>query len=214
MTRIPDTGGRRRVVRGLGAALLIAPLPSWAFAGRLDEREAAGIFLVKLSEKAIRELTQSNLTDQEKEERLRALLQEGFDFETIARFILGRYWRRASRAELDAFVDAFTDMIVARFLPLFADYSGGSIKVGTVRKFGDNLPYFNVSSMIEQEGADSVNVDWRIRRLDGAYKIVDIVAEGVSIAVTLRSEYGAVLKQNGGDVAALTETLRQRMAER
>lgn len=203
---------RRLLIRAFAGALLIAPLSFRVFPGRAGDRADAGAFLASLSERAIRELTQSGLSEQEKEARLRALLRDGFDFETIGRFVLGRYWRRASRSELDAFLAAFEDMIVTRFLPLFADYSGEPIKVGTVRPFGNNANYFNVSSTIGQDDAEPVHVDWRVRHVDGSYKVVDIVAEGVSIAVTLRSEYGAVLKQNRGDVAALTEALRQRMA--
>ncbi len=36
--------------------------------------------------------------------------------------------------------------------------------------------------------------------------------EGVSIAITLRSEYSSFIRQHGGDVGALTESLRQRVA--
>ncbi|MCH7795062.1 MAG: ABC transporter substrate-binding protein, partial [Proteobacteria bacterium] len=43
---------------------------------------------------------------------------------------------------------------------------------------------------------------------DDGYRIVDIVAEGISIAVTLRSEYTSVLKQSGGDIDALVRKLR------
>jgi phospholipid transport system substrate-binding protein len=59
-----------------------------------------------------------------------------------------------------------------------------------------------------RERGEPVRIDWRVRRRDDGYRIVDIVAEGISIAVTLRSEYTSVLKQNGGDVGALVRQLR------
>lgn len=209
---------RRRLVRRVGLTLLAGPLMLGPLlvrptSGRADSAETAATFLASLSDRAIRQLTQPGVDDQEKKARLRTLLREGFDFQTIGRFILGRYWRRAGPDALAAFLAAFEDMLVARFLPLLADYSGTPLRVGAVRPFGNNPNYFNVSSTIEQPGAEPVRIDWRVRRADGAYKVVDIVAEGVSIAVTLRSEYGTVLRQTGGDLAALTQTLRQRMAQ-
>src|SRR3546814_13407450 len=53
---------------------------------------------------------------------------------------------------------------------------------------------------------------FRSRETDGTFKILDIVAEGVSMAITLRSEYGAVLKNNGGQLPPLTEALREKVA--
>jgi len=51
-----------------------------------------------------------------------------------------------------------------------------------------------------------------MRQTGQGFKIVDIVAEGVSIAVTLRSEYGSALKNNGGNVAKLVEELRVKLS--
>ena len=53
--------------------------------------------------------------------------------------------------------------------------------------------------------------EWRIRIIDGKYKIVDIVAEGVSLAMTLRSAYGAFISRHGGDVRALITNLREEL---
>ena len=43
-------------------------------------------------------------------------------------------------------------------------------------------------------------------------QILDIVPEGVSMAITFRSEYGSFVKANGGDLGKLIETLRQKLA--
>ena len=55
-------------------------------------------------------------------------------------------------------------------------------------------------------------MEWRIRIINGKYKIVDIVAEGVSLAMTLRSAYGAFIARHGGDVRALITNLQEELA--
>ncbi|MFQ5774513.1 MAG: phospholipid-binding protein MlaC [Kiloniellaceae bacterium] len=172
----------------------------------------AGAFLIDLSQRAIAHLTAPGISEEEKERRFRVLMNEGFDIEAIGRFVLGRYWRGASQTERKAFLAAFEDMIVYRFLPLFADYSGETLKIGAVRQFGENPNLFSVSSELRRRQGEPIEVAWRIRKTENGYKILDIVAQGVSIAVTLRSEYASVLKRNGGKVSALTQALRDKIA--
>lgn len=172
----------------------------------------AGAFLREFTKRAMEQLTERNIDESEQERRFHILIQEGFDIPSIGRFVLGRYWRPASEAQRVEFLSTFEDMIVHRFQPLFSEYSGERIKVGLVRPFKNNPDFVSVSSEVEREANPPVKVDWRIRRREGEFKVVDIVAEGISIAVTLRSEYNSVLKQNGGDVGALTEVLRGKIA--
>lgn len=200
---------------GLGRTLRIVVFAGLFAAGIMPGRglaaDDAGAFLVDLSARAIDQLTDPAASAEEKEQRFRVLMKEGFDIEAIGRFVLGRYGRTVGRSEQEAFLDAFEDMIVFRFLPLFEDHSRDRLRVGTVRPFGSSEDIYNVSSELQRKEGEPVKIDWRIRRVQTQYKILDVIAEGVSIAVTLRSEYGSVLKQNGGSVMELTRVLREKL---
>ena len=187
------------------SALLVAVAPARAAA-------EAGQFLSELTERAIDRLTEPGISDEEQKRRFRSLVNEGFDIPAISRFVLGRYWRRANEVQQQAFTRVLEDLVVHRFLPAFAEIKGEKIEVGLVRPFAKNPDYFSVSSKLGRDGDESIRIDWRIRQSGGVFKIVDVVAEGVSIAVTLRSEYNSVLKRNGGDVDALTQILRDKIA--
>ena len=67
-----------------------------------------------------------------------------------------------------------------------------------------------METKLRRAKGEAIHVNWRVRKHGEGYKIVDIIAEGISIAVTLRSEYVSVLKRNGGDVDALTLVLREK----
>jgi phospholipid transport system substrate-binding protein len=169
----------------------------------------AGNFLTELTDRAVAQLTEPGLAEAERKRRFRRLLNEAFDLPVIGRFVLGRYWRRADAAQRSDFLDAFEDMMLYRFLPLFSEFSSERFDVGPARPYKNNPDFVSVESKLRQENGEPIHVNWRVRKHGDGYKIVDIVAEGISIAVTLRSEYVSVLKRNGGDVDALTQVLRE-----
>ncbi len=135
-------------VRRPAVAILAAMLLAVLFAGqaRAQGAQDAGRFLAELTDRAVDQLTEPGLSDDEQERRFRGLIGEGFDIPAIGRFVLGRYWRRASEAERATFLATFEDLIVHRFLPLFAEYSGDKISVGVARPFKSNPDFISVSS--------------------------------------------------------------------
>lgn len=199
----------RRVVLGLAAVFLAAGLSLPVRAGAV---EGPGKFLVELTERAISQLTEPGLADDEQERRFHRLLNEGFDLPEIGRFVLGRYWRGASEAQRSGFLTVFEDLMVHRFLPLFAEFSVERFEIGASKPFKNNPNFISVASRLLRLEGEPIKIAWRMRERDGDYKIVDIVAEGVSMAVTLRSEYVSVLKRNRGDISALIDTLRAKIA--
>jgi phospholipid transport system substrate-binding protein len=48
-------------------------------------------------------------------------------------------------------------------------------------------------------GGKPIQLDYQMRKTEGGWKIYDIVVEGVSLVLTYRSEFDAVVKQQGID---------------
>ncbi len=191
----------------LALALLVLP----AAARALDTNQAAS-FLEELQEKAASRLGDSSVSDKEKEDHFRKLFNENFDVPAIGRFVIGRYWRAASQEDQKAFLAVFEDAMVQRFLPLLAENSSERFNIGNVTPDARNDNMALIDSRIDRTEGEPYKVSWRVRETDGDFKILDIVAEGVSMAITLRSEYGTVLKNNGGQLPPLTEALREKVA--
>ena len=91
---------------------------------------------------------------------------------------------------------------------------GGTKGVERVEVTGSRL-VGNEDSMVStrinlgNEGSPH-NVEWRVRQGDAGHRIIDVVAEGVSLAVTTRNEFGAIVSQRGMD--GLLAQLRERRA--
>ena len=204
-------------MRNLLSKTLLAPLAVlcalWLqpVAAAVDTKQAAD-FLASLQEKAASRLGDASVTKEEKEQHFRKLFNENFDVPAIGRFVIGRYWRAASDVDQKAFLAVFEDAMVQRFLPLLAENSSERFQIGTVTRDSANEDMALIDSRIDRGGAEPYRVAWRVRESDGTFKILDIVAEGVSMAITLRSEYGTVLKNNGGQLPPLTDALRDKVA--
>lgn len=192
------------------ATLLAAPPMARATQGApLESRKDAGDFLVALGEKAVGQLSDESLDESERERWFRDLFNESFDVPAISKFVLGANWRRASEQEKADFLDVFEDVIVQRFLPLFSDYSVETFKIDRIRRDANNANHVFVNSTIFRESGEPVSVEWRVREDEAGHQILDIVAEGVSMAITLRQEYGSVVRQSG--VGGLVRQLRRKV---
>ena len=150
------------------------------------------------------------ISEEERESRFRKLFTAGFDVETISKFILGPHWRRASDPQRKDFLAVFEDAVVQRFLPMFAEYSGETFTIGQERRDEKNTKHVFVPVEVHFDEGEPYRIEWRLREVDDSYKIIDVHAEGVSLAITLRQEYGTFVKRNGID--ELIKHLRKKVA--
>ena len=170
--------------------------------------ESAEKFVTMMASDAITFLGDDSLSMEDKEQRFSKLLSRSFDMSTIGRFALGKYWRQASPEQRDDYQSLFRDMIIEVYSRRFSEYNGQELKVRESRATGDND--VTVSSfIIPPNGGQEVQVDWRIRKKKGQYKVIDVVVEGVSMALTQRSDFSSVIQRGGGDISVLLNHLRK-----
>ena len=146
----------------------------------------------------------------QREARFRELFHEDFDVPAIARFVLGRYWRIATPEEQQEFVRLFSEYATLAYSHRLAQYSGETLKVTGSR--ADREGSIVTSFIVHTNGAPPARVDWRLTWADGTYKITDVIVEGISMAVTQRSEFASVIRRHGGQVQGLLTLLRQKTA--
>ena len=171
------------------------------------DREEAETFIRALSSQAARTLSSHDLSDTKRIRYFRELLAATIDLESIGRFVLGRHWRKATDVERLEFLQLFEDITVYTWSKRFRDYSDQGLTVIQMRpESGDTVVESTVRQ--PQQGAP-LSVVWRLRRSAKGIRVTDIVVEGVSMAVTYRSEYSAVI-QHLGSVSGLLVILREK----
>lgn len=164
-------------------------------------------FINGLTSEGIGFLSNENLDEAARRKSFEKLLNRSFDMSTIGRFAIGRHWKTANKAQRSQYQKLFRNMVIEVYSQRFSDYQGQSIKVKSARPEGkyDIL----VSSMIIPKSGEKIRLDWRVRPKKGKYKVVDVVVEGVSMALTQRSDFASVIQRGGGDVNVLLAHLEK-----
>lgn len=165
-------------------------------------------FVKDMGDKAFASLSEVGLTQDQRTERFRGLLNDAFDLPRIARFTLGRYWRTATDEEKAEFVTLFEKFVIQAYSTRFQDMSGKKLNVINAREVSASQAL--VLSEIAIPGKPSVKINWRVRSKDDVHKIVDVMVEGISMSVTQRDEFAAVIRQTGGKVGGLIKALRRK----
>lgn len=142
--------------------------------------------------------------------RFRELFHSDFDCPGIARFVLGRYWRTASEEEQQEFVQLFQDYVVFVYTARLSNFGGEALKVRGSRSDGGGVMVS--TDMINPGAASPLRIDWKLVADNGTYKISDVIVEGVSMAVTQRSEFASIVQRNGGQVRGLIAMMREKTA--
>ncbi len=138
---------------------------------------------------------------------LKDLIRRGFNLELTSQFVLGKIWKRATPEQRAEFQDLFTVYLLnsyARHL--------GSFRVETLTVVASH-PVGEKDVLVETsvEGADGMaSPVWRVRAHDGQYRIIDVSVDGISLALTQRREFAAVVNRQGLD--GLLQMLRDKLA--
>ena len=175
----------------------------------------AEAFVQQNIEKSYAILNDSALSPRQRADQFRALLTGIMDAKRVALFTLGQYGRMASNAEIDDFANAFPDFVAALIQHDLAGNPGENLTVtgSVVRAPDDVIVTTSLAGSPRGNGAP-IRMGFRIRKdANGADTLVDLQVEGVSMAMTQRSDFSSWLQQHHGDVRALSQELRIRAKE-
>ena len=168
-----------------------------------------GSYVMEMTTTAINTLTDKSISQNEKESQFGKLFDKNFDIPSISRFVLGKYWKQASLDQKKNFIKAFRNYVVKTYSSRFNEYSGEKLKLVNYEN-EKNPKIFLVHTILERQDAPVIKVDWRIGKKKDRFVILDIIIEGISLAITQRSEFVSVIDQNEGSIDQLISLLKER----
>jgi phospholipid transport system substrate-binding protein len=128
------------------------------------------------------------------------------DFEEATRLAVGRAWQSATPEQKKKLVSEFRRMLVRTYSNAIESYQGQTMKVLPSRgQKGDDA---TVRAQFIRAGGQPLPLEFQARKTEQGWKIYDIAVEGVSLVLTYRSEFDAVVKQGG------IEALIKRLSEK
>jgi phospholipid transport system substrate-binding protein len=204
---------RRQLILGS-----LALLP-WLLPGGIARAEpspaAAEAVVRRLVDQVWRLLAEQGVENLNRDDLL-LVLDEGTDLTLLGRLVLGRYWRQANQEQQSEYLSLFRRYMFQTFVQRLRQYAGSDLSyVGERFQIIASRPVGErdilVQSRVAPPSSQPLRVDWRLREAPGEPVIIDLIVEGISLLVTQRSEFAAVLERGGVD-GLLTE-LRARVTQ-
>jgi len=199
----------------LKLSLIIAIMSTmWAIATPLSAQDAAADdtrgaieFIETLAAETIAVWSDSKLNEEERYAAFRAIFENATDINLIARGMLGRHFASASRDERTAYMNAMSDYVVAEFDKRMQQVGFEQLNViGTKPASGRNGHIF-VRTEVQREQGQPILADWRVRKKNGKFQIVNLEFEGINLMITNRDVFGAKVKAVG--LSGLIEWLKE-----
>ncbi len=182
----------------------------YALPARADvDAAAAQKFVEDVTNDGIENIINANISQKEKDARFAKLFNNALDMKFIGQFVLGRYWRTATPAQREAFIDAYREMNIKTWSKRFDEFKGRDFKfTGTTPSNSANQVFVN--STVPMPEGEPAKVVWRVKQTGNSFKIVDIIIENVSLAITARNEYNAYIKKAPNGIDDLIKDLQQK----
>jgi phospholipid transport system substrate-binding protein len=193
----------------LGALVLAVVLPALCPTAGAAAADPAAL-VTELGAQMRQVLGDKSLTPIERQQRFGVLLDDGFDFPTISRFVLGRYWQTSSDGFRQEFSGVFEAYVLQTLSGRFDDYSGESMVVTATRVESARSTVVS-TAIVHPSGAPPAKVDWRVLSTANGFKIADVSVSGISMALSYRDQFVAVIEREGGQPAALMSDLREKL---
>jgi phospholipid transport system substrate-binding protein len=127
--------------------------------------------------------------------RLEPVIRGTFDFPFIARLVVGRYWGTFSEEEKKAFMETFTTLSIAIYAERFNGYSGEKFQTVSTRELKSGR--ILAETLLVKPDGGTVRLDYILHRGDTGWRIVNVIADGVSDLSLKRADYTSFLKNKG-----------------
>jgi len=165
-----------------------------------DEKKSisgARNYVNRISEDILRIVGDESLSEAGKEESLSKLFDMHVDTNWMGQFILGKHNRTITAENRAEYLALYHEYLKKSYIPKFKLYSGEDYNIIRAKDKGKGNFLVNVEIISSKANAE-VRVDYRLNYNDAkGFVIRDIVGEGVSLIVTQRSDFGAMIKKKG-----------------
>lgn len=141
----------------------------------------------------------------EKIERIRSVAGDMFDFEELSKRTLGRNWRNFSAGERERFVELYRRLLENVYIDRILAYKDE--KVDIYREQNLSADKVEVFTHVITASA-KIPMSYRMMRRNGAWRVYDVIIEGVSMTQNYRSQFRSMLKKD--KPADLLEALRDK----
>ena len=194
----------------LMASLLLVP----ALASPAAAQGGARAYLESRHEEVnsiLRQATPNDAARTRRTERLRTVLNGLLDYQELSRRALGTHWDAQSEGERRRFVDLLRQLVERNYegnLERIVDFE---VTYERESRSGELTVVHTSARSRAQRRAPPVAIDYTMHQRDGAWRVVDVSTDGVSMVDNYRSQFNRIITRDGW--GELVSRMQRRLAD-
>lgn len=191
---------RRFFIAGLGATTVLPALPAFA----ITESGAEQLINALIGD--INSVIGSGKSENAMFRDFERIFARYSDTSYISAYAMGVDGRRATAGQKRAFSEAFQSYIARKYGKRFREFIGGRLEVKSVKKV---KTWYEVSTTAFLRNESPFDVTFQVSDRAGKNLFFNMFIEGVNLLLTERTEVGALIDRNGGNIDAMIADLKQ-----
>lgn len=198
MTTLMNTRRRLWCIAAAFALLSSPALTQAADAAQIGPNE----LVTKVAQEVLQDLDKNRAEYQKDQSKLRVLVDKHmlpyFDTRYAAQLVLAKYWKTATPAQRDRFVEAFYQSLLQNYGEAVLEFTPDRLKI---LPFQGNPEDTNatVRSEVRRDNGSRVPVNYSLRKTPEGWKAYDVTIEGISYVKSYRTDFASEIQQKGLD---------------
>lgn len=141
--------------------------------------------------------------------RLSPIVTSSYDLPYISKVVVGRYWRNFSKDQKSQFVATFIKFSIATYADRFDGYSGEKFQTISGEEIKNG--HYLVKTVLIKSSGEKIELDYILHQSNNRWRIINVIAEGVSDLSLKRADYTSYLNKKGFD--ALLKKLNEKIEQ-
>lgn len=129
--------------------------------------------------------------------RIATAVDGSFDLPYLASRVMRRQWKTLTPEQQARFTTTFRDLVLATYASQFSAFGGEKFETLATRELADGTR--QVNAKLTPGSGNPVNFDYVLHEVGGQWRIVNVVADGVSDLAIRASQYDKAFKSVGFD---------------
>lgn len=123
------------------------------------------------------------------------------DTKYVSYSVLGKYLKKTTKTQREAFTQAFSEHLISTYSVALEQFNEQKIEVQPIRGDLANKSKISIKALVVDAQRPTIDVFFKLRKnkKTGQWLMYDLVAEGISLLHSKRSEFAKMLKEQGVD---------------
>jgi phospholipid transport system substrate-binding protein len=146
----------------------------------------------------------------ERQERLRKMADQAFDWNEMARRALATHWRERTPEQQQEFVRLFRDLVERTYMNRLETATQEKQDIQYVGEQLDGSRAVVKTNVVTKRN-QQVPIEYRLHKVDGRWKIYDVLVEGISLVNNYRSQFNRIISSSSYD--ELVQKMKSRQGD-